>query len=138
LVSCSRHDISSYLQKYSTHNIPESIASFWNIVTPPNKQKPQTPWPKFASELYRPSYRCLSPKLLPHLWIDGATVSVMDLYGRILRFIDQSRYCFFPVAAQLYSRGWVDQVPNPLLQRESGSAGNQTRTSGSVGRNSEH
>jgi hypothetical protein len=36
---------------------------------------------------------------------------------------------------QLYSRGCVDPVPDPLLLRKSGSAGNQTRTSGSVARN---
>jgi hypothetical protein len=32
----------------------------------------------------------------------------------------------------------VDPVPDPLLLRKSGSAGNRTRVSGSVGRNSGH
>jgi CBS-domain-containing membrane protein len=32
-------------------------------------------------------------------------VSVTDAYGRILRFLDRSRYFFFQVAPQLYSRG---------------------------------
>jgi hypothetical protein len=32
----------------------------------------------------------------------------------------------------------VDTVPDPLLLRKSGSAGNRTRTSGSVARNSDH
>jgi hypothetical protein len=32
-------------------------------------------------------------------------VSVMDPYGRILGFLDQSHYVFFQVAPQLYSRG---------------------------------
>jgi hypothetical protein len=32
-------------------------------------------------------------------------VSVTDPYGRILRFLDRSRYVFFQVAPQLYSRG---------------------------------
>jgi hypothetical protein len=32
----------------------------------------------------------------------------------------------------------VDPVPDPLLPKESGSAGNRTRTSGSVPRNSDH
>jgi hypothetical protein len=31
----------------------------------------------------------------------------------------------------------VDPVPDPLLLRKSGSAGNRTRTSGSVARNSD-
>jgi hypothetical protein len=32
----------------------------------------------------------------------------------------------------------MDPVPDPLLLRESGSAGNRTRTSGSVAKNSDH
>jgi hypothetical protein len=32
----------------------------------------------------------------------------------------------------------VDPVPDPLLLRKSGSAGNRTRTSGSVVKNSDH
>jgi hypothetical protein len=32
----------------------------------------------------------------------------------------------------------VDPVPDPLLLRKSGSAGNRTWTSGSVARNSDH
>jgi hypothetical protein len=53
------------------------------------------------------------------------------------RFLDRNRYYFFQVAPQLYSRGWVDPVPDPLLLRKSGSAGNSTRTSGSVAGNSQ-
>jgi hypothetical protein len=59
-----------------------------------------------ANELYRPSYRRLSAKLVPtfddrrcHL------VSVTDSYGRILDFLDWRRYFLFQVAPQLYSRG---------------------------------
>jgi hypothetical protein len=47
--------------------------------------------------------------------------------GRILGFLDRSRYFFFQAVPQLYSRGWVDPVPDPLLLRKSGSAGNRTR-----------
>jgi hypothetical protein len=65
-------------------------------------------------------------------------VSVTDPYGRILGFLDRSRYFFFQVAPQLYSRGWVDPVPDSLLLRKSSSAGNITWTSGSVARNSDH
>jgi hypothetical protein len=32
----------------------------------------------------------------------------------------------------------MDPVPDPLLLRKSGSAGNRTRTSGSLARNSDH
>jgi hypothetical protein len=41
-------------------------------------------------------------------------VSVTDPYGRILGFLDWSRYFFFQVAPQLYSRGSVDPVPENL------------------------
>jgi hypothetical protein len=64
-------------------------------------------------------------------------VSVTDYYGRILGFLDRSRYFFFQVAPQFYSRGWVDPIPDPLLLRKSGSAETRTRTSGSVARNSD-
>jgi hypothetical protein len=63
-------------------------------------------------------------------------VSVTNPYGRNLAFLDRSRYFFFQVAPQLYSRGRVDPVSVPLLLRECGSAGNRTRTSGSVAGNS--
>jgi hypothetical protein len=48
-----------------------------------------------------------------------------DPDGRILGSQDRSRYCFFQVVPLLYSRGWVDPVPD--LLRKSGSAGNRTR-----------
>jgi hypothetical protein len=68
------------------------------------------------------------------LRIAGATNS----YGRILTFLDRSHQFFFPVAPQLYSRGSVDPVTDPLLLRKSGTAGNRNGTSGFVGRNSDH
>jgi hypothetical protein len=54
-------------------------------------------------------------------------VSATDPHSRILGFLDRSRYYFFPAASQLHSRGWVDPVPDPLLLRKSGSAGNRNR-----------
>jgi hypothetical protein len=65
-------------------------------------------------------------------------VSVTDLYGRILGFLDRTRYFFFKVVPQVYSRGWVDPVPDPLLLRKFGRAGNRTRVSGSVATNFDH
>jgi hypothetical protein len=62
-------------------------------------------------------------------------------YSRVSR---QEPLLFYQVAPQLYSRGWVDPVPDPLLDfllffpRKSGSAGNRTRASGSVAKNSDH
>jgi hypothetical protein len=99
----------------------------------------QTPWTQSARQHYRPSDRRLSANLVPAFGDRRCrAVSVTDPYGHILGFLDQSRYFFFQVAPQLYSRGWVDPVPDPLLLRKSGSAGNRTRTSGAVARNSDH
>jgi hypothetical protein len=67
--------------------------------------------------------------------IEGVIWSAQrDPHGRNLGSLDRSRYFSFQVAPQLYSRGWVDPVPDPLLLRKSGIAGNRTRTSGSVAR----
>jgi hypothetical protein len=44
-----------------------------------------------------------------------------------LSFQDRSRYFFIQVAPQLSSRGWADPIPDPVLLRQSGSAGNRTR-----------
>jgi hypothetical protein len=53
-------------------------------------------------------------------------VSAMDPHGHIITFLDQSCYYYFQVAPRLYSRGWVDPVPDPLLLRKSGRPGNRT------------
>jgi hypothetical protein len=82
-----------------------------------------------ASELYRLSDRRLSAKLVPTVADRGRhVVSVTDTYGRIFCFLD----LFFQVAHQLYSPGWMDPLPDPLLFRKSVTAGNRTQTSGSV------
>jgi hypothetical protein len=54
-------------------------------------------------------------------------ISAMDSHGRILYFLDRSCYYFFQVAPQLYTLGWVEPIPDPLLLRKSGSAENRTR-----------
>jgi CBS-domain-containing membrane protein len=101
--------------------------------------KKKTLWSESASKLYRPSDRRLSAKLMP-TFADREchVVSVTDPYGRILGFLDRSRYFFIQEAPQLYSQGWVDPVPDPLLLRNSCSAGNRTRASVSVARYSDH
>jgi hypothetical protein len=53
--------------------------------------------------------------------------SVMDPQGLILGFLVRSRYYRFQVDPRLYSGGWVDPIPDPLLHRKSGSAWNRTR-----------
>jgi hypothetical protein len=57
-----------------------------------HSKKKKTPWPKFASELYRPSDRRLSAKLVPTFVDRGChVVSVTDPYGSILSFLDRSK-----------------------------------------------
>jgi hypothetical protein len=51
-------------------------------------------------------------------------VSATEPHGRIVGFLDQGRYYFFQVVPQLYSRGSMDPVPDPLLLRKSDSARN--------------
>jgi hypothetical protein len=81
-----------------------------------------------ASELYRLSDHRLSVKLMP-TFVDREcrVVSATDTHGRILGFLDRSRYFFFQVAPQLYSGGWVDPVPDPLLLRKVSSGTLTTR-----------
>jgi hypothetical protein len=68
------------------------------------KKKP--PSPESGNELYRPSGCCLLANSVPTFADRGChVVSVTDPYGRILGFLDRSRYFFFQVAPQLYSRG---------------------------------
>jgi hypothetical protein len=59
-------------------------------------------------------------------------VSVTNPYGSILGFLDRSHYYFFQVPPQLYSRGWVDPVPDPLLFFFLYCPGIEPGTSGSV------
>jgi hypothetical protein len=55
-----------------------------------------------------------------------------DPYGNILDFLNRNPNFFFQIAPQLYSRGLMDPVSDPLLLRKSGSVGNRAWTSGSL------
>jgi hypothetical protein len=103
------------------------------------KRSIKTPLSQSVSELYQPSDRRLSANLVPTSADRGChLVNVTDPYCRILGFLERSCYFFYIVAPQLYSRGWVDPVPDPLLLRISDSTKNWTRTSWSVARNPNH
>jgi hypothetical protein len=66
--------------------------------------KKQTSWPQPASQQYRPSDSRLSTKLVPTFADRGCSVvSATDPYGRILGFLDRSRYVFFQEAPQMYT-----------------------------------
>jgi hypothetical protein len=103
-------------------------SNFRNVVTRHRQNHLESPWPYSASELYWPSDRRLSAKLVPTFADRGCRmVSTTDPHGRILGFLDRSSYFSIQVAPQLYSRGWVDPIPDPLLLKKSGGAGNRTR-----------
>jgi hypothetical protein len=63
----------------------------------------------------------------------GGSLTVINL-----SFLDQSRYFSFKQLLIYSYKGWVDPVPDLLLLRKFGSAGNRTRTSGLAARNSDH
>jgi hypothetical protein len=92
-----------------------------NCKTRKNKLHCLSPWANYTN--------CrLSAKLVPTFVNRGCrVVSTINSLGHIPGFLDRSRYCFFQVALQLYSRGWVNPKPDPLLLRKSCSAGNWTR-----------
>jgi hypothetical protein len=61
---------------------------------------------KSPSELYRPSDSSVLEKLAPtFVNKECRVVGATDPYGRILDFLDQSRYFLFQIAPQLHSRG---------------------------------
>jgi hypothetical protein len=83
------------------------------------------------------SYPHSTTKLVKNFSDRGChVVSVTNPYGCILGFLDRSHYHFFQVAPQLYLRGWVDPVPDPLLFFK--CPGIEPGTSVSVARNSDH
>jgi hypothetical protein len=59
------------------------------------------------------------PPLVVEVSAECRVVSATDFYGRDLGFLDRRLYFFFQVAHQLYSRGWLYPVPDPLLFRKS-------------------
>jgi hypothetical protein len=69
-----------------------NLLNYWFLSCHLQTQK-KTPWSESASELYRPSDRRLSAKLVPTFADKGChVVSVTDPYGRILGFLDRNRY----------------------------------------------
>jgi hypothetical protein len=94
------------------HNI-----RFWVRVKIASLIYKEISWPDSTNELYRPNDRRFSAKLVSTFADRRSHVVSMTVpYGRILAFLDRRRYFFFEVAPQLYSRGWVVPVPDPLLR----------------------
>jgi hypothetical protein len=89
---------------------PESNHS-WPLLRQGTTTQQQTPGPQSASEL--------------QLWrIEGVAWSAQRIPMAVSK--PEPPLSFY-VAPQLSSRSWVNPVPDPLLLRKSGGAGNQTR-----------
>jgi hypothetical protein len=69
--------------------------------------------------------RHFSAKFCQILRTEGVAWSAQRISKAFLSVFYRNRYYFFPVA-QLYSRGWLVPVPDPLLLRKPDSAGNRT------------
>jgi hypothetical protein len=82
----------------------------------------QTRWHLSANELYRPNDRRLSAKLVPTFadtLLRGQHNGSLLLYSK---FPGPDPLHFFQAAPQLYSRGRVDPVRDPLLLKKVSSA----------------
>jgi hypothetical protein len=101
---------SSFAWEYNIRlsSIKEDIA---NCILFVGDLQEKSPWPESVSELYRLSDRSFSAKLV-RTSADRRchVVSLTDPYGRIIGILS-----FFQVARQLYSRVWVDPVPENVV-----------------------
>jgi hypothetical protein len=76
----------------------------------------------------RSSDRRRSAKLVPTLADRGChVVSATTPSDHNFDFLDPEPLLFLPSSSSICSWGWVDTVPEPLLLRKSGNAGNRTR-----------
>jgi hypothetical protein len=101
-----------------------------------DKQKKKNSIVWVRERTHRPSDRRLSAKWLPTFADKECHVVMVTSPRPYSRFSRQEPLLLYQVAPQLYSRGWVDPVPDtPFFF---GSAGNRTRASGSVAKNSDH
>jgi hypothetical protein len=97
------HNLEAYAKMYCTMRCRgvTSLKTAKHPQTPPSQSqlchiKKKTPWPESASELYRPSDRSLSAKLVPILPIEGATRSVRRIQRPYSRFYRSEPLFFLP------------------------------------------
>jgi hypothetical protein len=121
---------------FKTLFVPETVFyKSGNFIKTKNKKNP---WSESTSELYRPSDRRLSVT-----WLSTCAdrrchvVSVTDPSCRISRFSRQEPLLFYQVVPQCVLTRLSAPRSRPTTFF-SGSAGNRTRASGSVAKNSDH
>jgi hypothetical protein len=91
--------------KISTKTVQYKLTDFSHSLQSALKQKTNSV-ALVRKRTLRPSERRLSEKLVPNFADKGCrVVSTTDPHGRFLSFLHWSRYYFFQVAPQLYSRG---------------------------------
>jgi hypothetical protein len=80
------------MTRVKSKNTCKSMHEHERVFTSAYKTK-MTQWPESAGELYQPSDRRLSAKLMPNFEDKGChMVSAMNPYCRILGFLDLSLY----------------------------------------------
>jgi hypothetical protein len=124
---------SSHLHQETTFNFAYTLRFIIKTVK-------KTRWPKSASELYRPSDRRLSTKLVSTFAGSGCrVVSATDPYGRMLEFPDRSRYYFLPSSSSIVLTRLSGPRSRPATSYKNLVApGIEPATYGSVARNSDH
>jgi hypothetical protein len=89
-----------------THQRGDHKDTFWSREEGREESRQTISVALVRNKLYRPSDRRLSAKVVPTFADRGCrVVSATDPHSRILGFLDRSRYYFFQVAPQIYSRG---------------------------------
>jgi hypothetical protein len=97
-----------------------------NVVTNFPKKLNQTPWPEPVSEVYRPSHRRLSAKLVPTFAYRGChVVYVTNPYDRNLGFLQRNKpsrsisvflFCFNFQSLRFQDHRYISTVSNkPLM-----------------------
>jgi hypothetical protein len=90
-----------------------------------SKNKLRSPQEKYTDSATATCLRHLVPTFVARGLSRGQLGGSLTVVN--LSFLDRSRYFFFQIVPHLSSRGRVDPVPDPLLLRKSGGAGNRTR-----------
>jgi hypothetical protein len=101
----------------------EEIA--WRLLLKRVWIKKKKPWPLFASELYRPSGRRFSAKIVPTFAGRGSAQQIPTAVN--LGFLGWCRYLFHSSSSSVVLARLSGSRFRTLLLRKSGRAGNRTR-----------
>jgi hypothetical protein len=110
IISCWRKQFKHLRTKCFSDSLYKNIP--WPVV---RKRTIPTEWPPLVGEVSANFWdrRCRV--------VSARIPTAVNIY-----FLDRSHY-FLQIAPRLSSRSWVNPVPDPILLRKPGSAGNRTR-----------